>query len=85
MDRVPSNGLTAQYILVLLFKTTSKGKDFIHGLMDANIKVNGSRIRCMAMEYLRGLMVVGTKAVTFTTRNKEMEHLNGKFIIVIIM
>ena len=77
MEKVSSDGPTAQSIRGNFPTITSRAWEPITGLMVVNSLACGSTIRCTEMVYSSGPMVAATKAHTYTTRSKAMVLLNG--------
>lgn len=60
-----------------LFKTISKGKVLMNGVMGAFMRACGKTTRCMAQERWSGLMVNATRANTSKIRNTAMAPSSG--------
>ena len=87
MDEEDSCGLTELFTLVSSLKTKCKVKESTLGLTGENMRGSTLTIKRMDMEYLRGLMVVGTLVTgktgsstvldTFIESMERLRRVNG--------
>lgn len=78
MDLESFYGPTDHHMRETLLTTIFMGMASTNGQMEENSPAIGYAIRCMAEEFLPGMMEGSTQANTTTTRNMDMEFSHGQ-------
>ena len=72
-----------QYMMVNGMKIKYLDLEFIHGLMEGSMKVNGQTILCMEKDHILGQMVEIIQEIIIWIKKKDTEFINGLNIIIL--